>query len=267
MDLLLFNVNMIFTDTHSHLHFPEHFQDLSEIFERAEAEYVNQHIIVGCTKEDSLAALAFIKKYSDKKMWSTLGIHPHNAEEVDETALNIFQTTVKQEPNRIVAIGEIGLDYFRNLQPRHIQHEAFEKQLKLALEFDLPVIIHIRDAWDDALTILQKIGNRKVLLHCFTGDTEIAQKCWQREYITSFSGVLTYPKNEYLRDVAKIAPNDKIVLETDCPYLPPQPYRGKRNEPAYMIETAETLAKLRGISMREIAQITTENAEHLFNLK
>ncbi len=255
----------MFTDTHSHIHFLNEFPDTDAILMRAKAAGVSRQIIVGCTPKDSFQALQFVKKYSPFQLFSTLGVHPHNANELTDALLKRYYDLIKEE-KKIVALGEMGLDYFRNFQPPEIQKQAFFLQLRLAKEVDLPVIVHVREAWDDALKILGESGNTKVILHCFTGDQHQADICWGRGYHTSFSGVLTYPKNQYLRDIAALAPEDKILLETDCPYLTPQKFRGQRNEPSYVVETGQELARARGQSVDDIALVTTQNAVKLFNL-
>lgn len=255
----------MFTDTHSHIHFQKEFPDVEGILQRAAQSGVTRQIIVGCTVQDSLVALEFVKKHSDFALWSTLGVHPHNANEWNDEVCERFRQTALKE-KKIVALGEMGLDYFRNFQPRDIQQRALRGQLLLAKELDLPVVVHVRDAWDDALNILQETGHTKVILHCFTGTIEHARVCWKNGYYLSFSGVLTYPKNEYLREIAAQAPSELLLIETDCPYLTPQVFRGKRNEPAFVVETAKVLARARGVALEEIGQQTTENAIKLFGV-
>ena len=255
----------MFTDTHSHIHFLNEFPDTLAILEKARAAEVSRQIIVGCTPKDSFQALQFVKKYSEYNLWSTLGVHPHSANELNNQIIERYRELAKTDKT-IVALGEMGLDYFRNFQPRDVQFSAFEKQLQLAKELDLPVIVHVRDAWDDALSLLEKVGNAKVILHCFSGTMDQAEICWRRGYYTSFSGIVTYPKNQYLRDVVAAAPEDKILIETDCPYLTPQKHRGKRNEPSFVIETAQELAKVRNISLEKISELTTNNASIIFGL-
>ncbi len=254
------------TDTHSHIHFSWEFPDIDEILQNAEKAKVTRQIIVGCTPKDSFLALEFVKKYENRQFWSTLGVHPHHANELSNEILEKFRSFAKSE-EQIVAFGEIGLDYYRNLQPPEIQQRAFRRQLQLALELDFPVIVHVREAWDDALKIMEEEGNRKVILHCFTADLKVAELAWQRGYFTSFSGVLTYPKNKYLRDVALAAPKERLLIETDCPYLTPQIYRGQRNEPAFLAATAEELARIKGLSLGQIADLTTQNAIRAFGLR
>jgi len=252
-------------DTHSHIHFRKEFPDVDAILERAKAAGVTRQIIVGCTPKDSFQALDFVKGHPKYKLWSTLGVHPHNADEWNDTLESRFEELANSE-EKVVGIGEIGLDYFRNFRPRELQAGTFKAQLKLAKKLEIPAIVHVRDAWDDALRFIEEIGNSKVILHCFTGTAEQARISWQRGHHIAFSGILTYPKNEELRKIAKDAPKDLILVETDCPYLPPQLYRGKRNEPAYVVETAKVLAHVRGVSLDEIGKITTENALRLFGI-
>lgn len=255
----------MFTDTHSHIHFSQEFPDIHEILDRAQKALVSRQIIVGCTIKDSLEALDFVKFHKNFALWSTLGVHPHNANEWNDEVEKQYRA-LAQEEKKIVALGEMGLDYYRNFQPQDLQIKAFTEQLQLAKELDLPVVVHVREAWDDALNVLKEVGNTKVILHCFTGRMEHAKTCWERGYHTSFSGVLTYIKNEYLRVVASYAPSSQILIETDCPFLTPQAVRGKRNEPAYVVETAKVLAECRKVSLEKVAEQTTNNAIKLFNI-
>lgn len=256
----------MFTDTHSHIHYAEEFPDVEDILQRAVAARVTRQIIVGCTEKDSYQALEFVKRHQGFSLWSTLGVHPHNADEWnDSVALSFRKIAIAEK--KVVALGEMGLDYFRNLKPRDVQIRAFREQLALAKDLDLPVVVHVRDAWDDALKIIGEMGNTKVILHCFTGTVEHAKICWDRGYHTSFSGVVTYPKNGYLREAAARAPEHLMLIETDCPYLAPQVHRGKRNEPSFVVETAKVFAQARGVSPEKIGELTTANALKLFGLK
>lgn len=256
----------MFTDSHSHIQFPEKFPDVDEVIGRAENAGVTRQVIIGCSVKDSFQALDLVKKYSNKQFWCAFGIHPHDSNQCTAEALNKFKEIIKKEP-KVVAIGEIGLDFFRNMQSRETQVEAFKAQLRLAKELDLPAIIHVRDAWEDALEIIEVVGNEKVVMHCYTGSMETAKKCWEKGFLTSFTGIVTYPKNEELRMVAGSAPDDLFMIETDCPYLPPQIYRGQRNEPAYVVETARVIGEEWGVSAEEIGEITTKNAIRFFGLK
>jgi len=258
---------MKFIDTHSHIHFVKSFADQAEVLQRAEAVGVVKQVLVGCNMEDSWAAAEFVRDKGNLA-W-TIGIHPHDANEATEDNLNKIRAVLSGKENlgkMPVAVGEIGLDYFRNLQPVDVQQKAFAELLKIAVEFDLPVVVHIRDAYEDAFRILEEVGNKKVILHCFSGGMKDAELAWSRVYVTSFSGVVTYPKNTELQEVARVAPENLFVLETDCPFLAPQVHRGQRNEPAYVVDTAKFVAELRGQSLEKIAEITTRNSENLFKL-
>jgi TatD DNase family protein len=265
MLISLFIDESMFTDTHSHIHFVKDYPDVDAVIERAEAADVDRQVIIGCTFEDSLKALEFVKFHAEKKMWCALGVHPHNANECTGQVLSEFRRIASSE-KKVVALGEIGLDYFRNLQPKEVQHKAFREQLLLAKELGLVSVVHIRDAWDDAVKILAETEVSKVILHCFSGGLKEAEYAWKRGFYTAFSGVLTYPKNDALREVARVAPKELILIETDCPFLAPQVYRGKRNEPSYVIETAKVLAQVRGVNLPEMAEQTTQNALRIFGI-
>lgn len=255
----------MFTDSHSHIQFVKDFPDIEEIIGRAESAGVTRQVLVGCTPKDSRLAVEFVKKYPGKKFWASLGVHPHNAEMLTDEVLELFRK-LAGTGNKVVAIGETGLDYYRNLQPKESQISAFRRQLRLARELDLAAVIHVRDAWEEAIKIMEEEGNEKIVLHCYSGNFTQAQYCWEKGYLLSFNGTLTYPKNDALRDIALAVPDGQILIETDCPYLTPQPFRGKRNEPAYVVDTAKTLAQVRGVSLDEIARLTTDNAIRIFGL-
>ncbi len=255
-------------DTHSHIHFRKEFPDFQAVLERAEAAGVSQQVLVGCDMNDSMAAYQMASGL-DNLAW-TIGIHPHEADQCTAENMAKIRDILSGEGRNIkklpVAIGEIGLDYFRNLQPHDLQKKAFLQLLDLAKEFDLPVVVHIRDAYEDALEILDDAGNKKVILHCFSGGMKEADLAWSRGYITSFSGVVTYPKNTELQEVARRAPENLLVVETDCPYLAPQVHRGQRNEPAFVLETAKFITELKSLSLERLAEITTENAKLMFGI-
>lgn len=258
---------MKFIDTHSHIHFLKSFPDQEEVLKRAEEAGVGKQVLVGCNMEDSRDAAKFVGQ-RENLAW-TIGIHPHDANQATEENLSTIRAVLSGEEKwgkLPVAVGEIGLDYFRNLQPQKVQQKAFRDLLQIAREYDLPVVVHIRDAYEDAFTILEEVGNKKVILHCFSGGLKEADLAWSRGYITSFSGVVTYPKNTELQECARRAPDNLFVVETDCPYLAPQAYRGQRNEPAYVIETAKFIAELREVSAEAIAELTTANAEKTFGI-
>lgn len=253
-------------DTHSHIHFSKEFPDLDAVLQRATASGVSKQVLVGCNMSDSQIAHDFAVK-QDCFAW-TVGIHPHDANQANSDNLAKIRLVCSGKDYAVkkpAAIGEIGLDYFRNLQPVDIQKMAFREMLKIAIELDLPVVVHIRDAYDDAFEILAESGVGKVILHCFSGGLKEAELAWGRGYITSFSGVVTYPKNLELQNCAKIAPINQFVVETDCPFLAPQSKRGQRNEPAFVVDTLKFIADLRGVDFTELAASTTKNAERFFN--
>lgn len=258
-------------DTHSHIHFSKEFPDQIEVLARSRIAGVKKQVLVGCNMADSAQAYAFSKD-KPELAW-TIGIHPHDVgkefnEENMATMREVLTGQWKGEAivKMPVAVGEIGLDYFRNLSPVDIQKEAFAAMLGLAKEFDLPAVVHIRDAYDDAFKVLADTGHAKIVLHCFSGGLKEADLAWSKGYITSFSGVVTYPKNLELQEVAKRAPENLFVVETDCPFLAPQKFRGQRNEPAFVAETARFIAALRGIDQDMVDQLTTANAERLFKI-
>ena len=256
----------MFTDSHSHIQFSRDFGDVEDVIRRAEAAKVTRQIIVGCAPKDSREGVAFVKKHSDKKFYAAVGVHPHDSNLLTDEVIEEFRNLVKTE-KKVVAIGEIGLDFYRNLQPTVVQEKAFRAQLRLAKELDVPAIIHVRDAWEEALAVINEEGNKRIVLHCYSGNFTQAYDCWQKGFYISFAGVITYPKNEQLRDIALAVPDSQILIETDCPFLTPQTYRGKRNEPAYVVETAKKLAEIKGMTLEEAGRITTENAIRLFGLE
>jgi TatD DNase family protein len=193
-------------------------------------------------------------------VWATVGIHPHDAAEADAAALAEIER-LAVEP-RVVAIGEIGLDYFRDLSPRDVQQRVFHTLLALARRVAKPVVIHCRDAHEDVLRILgeERVGEVGGIMHCFSGDVAIARRCLDLGLLVSLAGPVTYPNARALPDVARFVPGDRLVVETDCPFLPPQGYRGKRNEPAYLALTTARVAELRGEPLEEVAARLTANA-------
>ena len=251
-------------DTHAHLHFPEFAGDLGTVLERARAAGVRRMLTIGTDVETSRAAVGLAAREPD--VWASVGVHPHDAGDADATALAEIED-LAAEP-RVVAIGETGLDFFRNLSPRDAQERVFRAQLALARRVGKPVIVHCRDAHEETLAILadERVGETGGVMHCFSGDTAIARRCLDLGLLISLAGPVTYPKARALPDVATFVPGDRLVVETDCPFLPPQPHRGKRNEPAYLAITAARVAELRGESLQTLAARTSENAAKLFGL-
>ncbi|MBP9717826.1 TatD family hydrolase [Candidatus Gracilibacteria bacterium] len=251
-------------DCHSHLHVPEFETDQAAVIERARAGGITRFINVGFDIEGNFKALALAKKHDD--FYSTMGVHPHLASDWNEEIGERIARAVQSEP-KIVALGEMGLDYFKNFQPKEVQQHAFRAQLQLARKFNLPVIIHCRDAFEDVFEILEQEKNERVLLHCFTGTRAQAQIAFDRGYYIAFTGILTYPSAQELQEVARMAPADKIVIETDCPYLAPQSKRGQRNEPSFLPEVAEKLAQLRGMPLAQLEDQLVMNTKQLFRIE
>ena len=200
-----------------------------------------------------------------KNLYAAIGVHPHDAKLLDDRTLHALRELAKHP--KVVAIGEMGLDYYRDLSPRSVQKLAFEKQINLAIEVGLPIIVHNRDAHEDVLDILSEYADQvKGVMHCFSGDITFADACIQMGFYVSFAGPVTYPKSDELRNVAAHVPEDKFFVETDCPYLAPQFRRGKRNEPSYVKAVAKKIAEIRHTTYPEVARITTSNAKVFFGL-
>lgn len=254
----------IFFDTHAHLHFPEFVADLSDVLQRARVAGVRFMLTIGTDVAGSRAAVALAEQHPD--VYAAVGIHPHDAVQADEAALEELERLAATSP-KVVAIGEIGLDYYRNLSPREIQVRVFQEQLSLARRLRRPVLVHCREAHADALDILR--GGMPVaggIMHCFSGDVAVARQCLDLGLLISLAGPVTYPNARKLPEVVKLVPLERLVVETDCPFLPPQPYRGKRNEPAYLPITAARVAELKGQSLEELGAGMTRNALALFGI-
>jgi TatD DNase family protein len=251
-------------DTHAHLHFPEFAADLDAVLARARAAGVRRILTIGTDVPTSRAAAALAVREPD--VWAAVGIHPHEAADADDAALAEIERLAGSP--RVVAIGETGLDFFRNLAPREAQERALRDQLALARRTRKPVLIHCREAHEETLGLLGAADVREHggIMHCFSGDVAIARRCLDLGLLVSLAGPVTYPKPGALPEVARFVPADRLVVETDCPFLPPQPYRGKRNEPAYLAITATRVAELRGEPLAELAARMSENARTLLRL-
>ncbi len=252
-------------DTHAHLHFPEFADDLSAVLQRARAAGVKWMLTIGTSVESSRAAVALAGREPD--LYAAVGIHPHDASEADDQAFEELQKLAESSP-RVVAIGEIGLDFFRHLSPHDVQIEVFRRQLDLARRVKKPVLIHCRDAHAETVEILRAEGVREIggIMHCFSGDEAVARQCLELGLFISIAGPVTYPNARKLPPVVKMVPADRLVVETDCPFLPPQPYRGKRNEPAYLPITAARMAELKGMPTDELGARMAGNALALFGI-
>jgi TatD DNase family protein len=258
-------------DTHAHLDFSKFDVDRPAVIERARAAGVVAIVNVGTDLRTSRRAVELAKEYT--AIHAAVGMHPHDAKKLDGTALAELRELARGP--KVVAVGEIGLDFYRDLSPRDVQRRAFQAQLAWAAKMDKPVIIHDRDAHDEIMEILtgwameQKnspLVGRMGVLHTFSGNLSMAEKAIDLGFYISLSGPVTYKNADLLASVARALPLDRLLVETDCPFLTPHPHRGKRNEPAYVRLVAERIAALRGISLDELAKATTANAQRLFEL-
>jgi len=252
----------IWTDTHCHLNHPDFASDAGLVWSRAKDAGVHAAVVVGYDLASSESALQVAERLDG--CWASVGIHPHDAVQCDENAL--LQLHRLASHPRVTAIGEIGLDYYRNLSPKNAQQQALEQQINLALQLRLPVIIHCRDAYDDLLPILARYPLRGVL-HCFSGELHHAQRAVEMGWYLGIGGVVTFKNAHTLREVVQRVPLENLLLETDAPYLAPMPHRGKRNEPAYIPLIARMVASLKNVPLEELATVTTQNARCLFSLE
>jgi TatD DNase family protein len=257
----------MFIDSHCHIDGPEYNADREEVIARAHAAGVTTMLNVGTGDPHSGAferAVALAEKHEE--VYCAIGVHPHDAKLFDNAAQQRLMDLANQ-CGRVIAWGEIGLDYHYDHSPRDVQREVFRRQLLIARELQLPVVIHSRDADDDTIEILRgrsTNSNHTGVLHCFGGTLKMAEQAIDLGFYVSFAGNLTFKKADDLRAIAQALPLDRLLIETDCPYLTPVPFRGKRNEPARVVETARLLAELKGLKIADIARITTENFGKLF---
>ncbi|MFS8084690.1 MAG: TatD family hydrolase [Acidobacteriota bacterium] len=258
---------MTFVDSHCHIDGPEYDADRVEVISRARDAGVTTMLNVGTGDPHSGAferAVELAEKH--EAIYAAVGVHPHDARLFDDAAEQRLLDLIKQS-KRVIAWGEIGLDYHYDHSPRDAQMDVFRRQLRLARAAELPVVIHSREADDETIAILREElveYRRSGVLHCFGGSLAMAQAAIEIGFFVSFAGNVTFKKAESLRDVARQLPLDRLLIETDCPYLTPVPFRGKRNEPARVIETARCLAELHGKELEEIGLITSENFGKLF---
>ncbi|HEU5199108.1 MAG TPA: TatD family hydrolase [Ktedonobacterales bacterium] len=252
-------------DTHSHVDARQFDADREAVIQAARGAGVGMLVDAGCDLPSSRAAVDLAAQ-NPGQVFAAVGIHPHDASTYSDEALAELQE-LAQRPD-VVAIGETGLDYYRMHSPREQQLHSLERQLALARELGLPVILHNRESHEDLMaTLREHARGLRGVFHCFSGDRNMAEECLAFEgFYLSFAGPLTYRANTALQEVAASAPLDRVLVETDCPYLTPHPYRGRRNEPKHVTLTAAKLAELRGLSNEEIAEITTRNARALFGL-
>jgi len=255
---------MNLTDTHIHLHFPQYDADRPEMIQRAIQGGVRHFLNIGTDLEDSRKAIAIAETYPE--VYAAVGYHPHETKSASPADLAELEKLLAHP--RVVAIGEVGLDYFHDHSPRDIQQKTLRTFLEWNQKHKKPIIIHCRDAYEDLLQILKGFSTQpyRGTLHCYSSDAATMKKYLDLGFHIAFGGALTYKKNDALREACALCPKDRLLLETDGPYLPPQTMRGKRNEPLYMIETAECVAKLHNMSVEAIADLTTANAQALFGM-
>ena len=250
-------------DTHAHLNDPAFDPDREALMESFAAAGVGLVMNAGCSLESSRDIVAMAEKYP--WLYASVGSHPDSASEVDEAVLEEYRKLCKLS-GKVKAIGEIGLDYYYEDIPREIQQKAFRMQMALAQELDLPVIVHERDAHNDGMTIVKEFPKVKGVFHCYSGSAEMARQLVNMGWYIGFTGVLTFKNARKAVETAASIPLDRIVLETDCPFMAPEPFRGKRNHPGYLYRMAEKLAEIRGISVEEVHAATYENGKRLYRI-
>jgi TatD DNase family protein len=249
-------------DSHAHLEMEDFDRDRTEVIRRAGQAGVDLIITVGTTLNDCKKAVSLTRQY--ESVYAAIGIHPHEVKDIDEKSYDNIREMAKKD--KVVAYGEIGLDFFRNLSPRDIQIRRFGEQLELASELDLPIIIHDREAHKETLDMLRNWNGKPGIIHCFSGDYRMAHKCLDMGFYISIPGAITFGKSEKLQEVVRQVSIDSLLLETDAPYLTPHPYRGKRNEPAHVIHTARKVAEIKNLSLEDVARITSRNSRTVFGI-
>jgi len=250
-------------DTHCHLDFPQFDPDRESVLKRAIDADVSRLVNVGADLKSSLASCELADKFAE--IFAAVGVHPHDADNFTPQLKSRIALLAKN--NKVAAIGEIGLDFFRNLAKADNQKTAFRELIKLAKDLGLPVIVHSRGADSQALEILKEMQPLKAVIHCFSAGADFLKNCLDLGFYVSFTCNITYDKSKDLREVVKIARLERMMLETDAPYLPPQDLRGKRNEPANIKTLAWELAKIKQVEIADLARVTTENAFRFFKLK
>ena len=253
----------VLIDSHAHIYYRDYAGDFDDMLKRAEDAGVMAIVVVGTDIESSRESVELAEKYP--QLYAAVGIHPHDAGRVTAACYDVIKALAVSS-SKVVAIGEIGLDFYRDRSPRDQQEIVFRRFLQIAAELRKPVIIHDRDAHDRVITIMREETVRRGVLHCFSGDVTLASEAAALGFYISIPGTITYPGNQSLRDVVQAVSIDRMLVETDCPYLTPVPHRGKRNEPAYVQLAAEKLAEVKGLTVEDVARITTKNASDLFSI-
>ncbi|OIJ17561.1 hydrolase TatD [Anaerobacillus alkalilacustris] len=252
-------------DTHAHLNADQFEEDVEEVIKRAQKQGVSNIVVVGFDERTIKGALEIAEKY--EFIYAAVGWHPVDAIDMTDDHL-IWLEELASHP-KVVALGEMGLDYYWDKSPKEVQKEVFRKQIHLAKKVRLPIIIHNRDAHEDVVKILKEENANEVggIMHCFGSSLEIAKQCLDMNFYISFGGPVTFKNAKRPKEVAKEIPLERLLIETDCPYLAPHPFRGKRNEPSYVTLVAEAIAELKEITYEEVIEKTTENAKRVFSIK
>ena len=258
----------MFIDSHAHIDGHEFDADRNEVIERAHSAGVSLILNVGTGDPHSgVLERAVELGNQHESIYTAIGTHPHDARLYDDAAEEKIKNLINNA--HVIAWGEIGLDFHYDNSPRDVQIEVFKRQLRAARECNLPVVIHTREAEVETIEILKieyEGAQRRGVFHCFSGSMDLAQRAIEIGFMVSFSGIVTFKKAEDLREIAKQVPLDRLLIETDCPYLTPIPYRGKRNEPAYVVEVARSLAGIHNVELEEMGRITSENFNRFFGL-
>lgn len=252
----------MFFDSHAHYDDERFDIDREEVFKLLKENSITKVVNIGADIHSSKSAIKLAEKYDF--IYASVGVHPHEAESMTDETLGEIKSMIKNK--KVVAIGEIGLDYYYDNSPRDKQKYWFEAQLSLAKETDMPVVIHMRDATEDTISILKNSGHKNCVIHCFSGSKETAKTMLDLGYYISFAGPVTFKNAKGILDVVSFVPDDRFFIETDCPYLTPEPNRGKRNNSVYMIDTAKKIAKVRNTSLEHIAKITYDNASKFYRI-
>ncbi len=251
-------------DSHAHLEMPDFENDLDEVLRRAKASGVSYVFTVGTEKRDWMRALEIA--HAHPSVYAILGVHPHNAGEIDDGTYPTLRRLCTD--GKVKAYGEIGLDFYRNRSPRDIQKRRFSEQVHLAKELGLPIVVHDREAHQETLEILksEKAGEEGGIIHCFSGDYEMAKACIEMGFLISIPGSVTFGNAHGIHENVRKIPLEHLLIETDAPFLAPVPFRGKRNEPSYVRYTAQKIAEIKKISFEKVAEVTSQNAMRVYRL-
>ena len=253
----------MYFDSHAHLNDPKFAEDLPQVLEKIRAAQVTKILNIGCCWDSSQDCVTLANTYDF--IWCAVGTHPDIAEEADEALMERYRQLILSQP-RVKAIGEIGLDYFYETPPRDVQKRAFRLQMELAQQLEMPVVVHERQAHGDGMAIIDEFPKVKGVFHCYSGSPEMAKELIKRGWYVGFTGVLTFKNARKALEAAAAVPLERILIETDCPFMAPEPFRGTRNDPSLVPYMAKKLAEVRGISVEEAARATMENACRLFRI-